>query len=65
MVILSEFPQLSFLAWNTNALEIEDDFAYGLYERNWRWIEPSKLTDHEAALIARLQAEFGRGILHV
>ncbi len=65
MIRLNDYPQLNLLVWNSNVSELEDDLAFSLYERNWRWIETSTLSTQEALLIERLKNTFGGGILHV
>lgn len=65
MIRLNDYPQLKLLVWNSDVAELEDELAFSLYERNWRWIEAETLTAHEALLIERLKNTFGAGILHV
>ena len=60
-----EYPQLSLIAWSRVVREIEEDEAFALYERNWRFVEVENLLPHEAALIARLTQEYGGGVLNV
>ena len=63
---LDKYPQLKLIAWSREtAKTIAEEDAYALYERNWRFIEPSELTSGEKALIERLSKKFGNGLLHV
>jgi hypothetical protein len=61
LVRLADFPQLEDLAWNRTDEFITAKEAFQLYERNWRFIDPSALDERERALIARLKADFGNG----
>jgi hypothetical protein len=63
---IEDYPQLKLIAWSGAATgSIDEKDAYALYERNWRFIEPGQLTAGEKALIERLSAKFGHGLLHV
>ncbi len=62
---IDEYPQLALLAWNRAVREIDEDEAFALYERNWRFVEVDRLTPHEADLIARLTQQYGNGVLNV
>ena len=62
---VDDYPQLRLLAWNRAVREIDEDEAFALYERNWRFIEEESLTADEAALIERLTVQCGNGILNV
>jgi hypothetical protein len=43
-VRLADFPQLKLIAWNRNAdALIEEEEAFALYEREWRWVEQAAL----------------------
>lgn len=64
---LADYPQLRLLAWSRDpglrTITAED--ALALYERNWRFVDPSSLSRKEAALIRRLAERAGAGRLHV
>lgn len=62
---IDDFPQLALLAWNRAVREIAEDEAFALYERNWRFVDVEHLVAQEAALIERLTAQYGKGILNV
>jgi hypothetical protein len=63
---LGEYAQLRLIAWSRNENDcIEEDEALALYERNWRYVEQSQLTDKEQQLIDRLVAQYGNGVFHV
>lgn len=55
---LNQFPQLRLIACNMRV-------AFGIYERNWRFVEQAQLLTHERALIARPAIAFGAGVLNV
>lgn len=65
-VQLADYPQLRLLAWNRapDAL-LSDEEAFGLYEREWRWVEQAALCERERALIARLTEACGGGVMNV
>ncbi|WP_245454941.1 hypothetical protein [Mesorhizobium sp. M9A.F.Ca.ET.002.03.1.2] len=66
MIIPAEFPQLQALAWNRDAARpIPAEEAFALYERNWRFVDQTRLTAREKQLIQSLAAEFGHGVLLV
>ena len=66
MIKLSDYPQLSFIAWNRrNDILVTEKEALSLYEANWRWIEEELLTESEIALIEELVKNVGSGILNV
>jgi hypothetical protein len=60
VVRLADYPQLKDLAWNRVDEFIPAREAFQLYERNWRLLDASTLSEREHALIARLKAELGR-----
>jgi hypothetical protein len=64
IVHLPDFPQLRDLAWNRTDEYIPAKEAFQLYERNWRFIEPGRLEPEERALIERLKASFGGGVIN-
>jgi hypothetical protein len=59
------FPNLKLLCWNRAAPFLTERDAFGLYERNWRFVDEKNLPDAERALIRRLAEKFGRGVLNV
>ena len=64
IVHLPDYPQLRDLAWNHTDEYIPAKEAFQLYERNWRFIEPGRLDPKERALIDRLKASFGGGVIN-
>lgn len=66
MIKLSDYPQLSLIAWNrqTDSFVTEKE-ALALYEANWRWIDERTLTPEERKLIEQLIQKVGNGVLNV
>ena len=63
---LRDYPQLKKLAWQLHGVrEISPRQALELYERNWRHVDRSALSEDEAALIELLSREIGGGRLLV
>lgn len=63
---LRDFPQLKKLAWQLQGVdEVTPQDALDLYERNWRHVDRTALSDDEAALIDALSRELGGGRLLV
>lgn len=63
VVNVADYPQLQDIAWNRSEAVIPAREAFLLYERNWRFINPDKLSAHERELIDRLAEMFGNGII--
>ena len=61
---IERWPRLRELAWNRKDRWIPAHEALSLYERNWRFIEGQPLAREEAALIERLKARYGSGLLN-
>jgi len=64
VVDIERWPRLRDLAWNRKDRWIPADEALSLYERNWRFIEGEHLGKDEEALIERLKARYGSGVLN-
>ena len=63
-IVVANYPQLRQLCWNRPANTVLDgDEALAVYERNWRFVDESALDADERALIARLVAQHGNGVL--
>ena len=61
---IERWPRLRELAWNRKDRWIPAPEALSLYERNWRFIAGEPLCKDEAALIERLKARYGSGVLN-
>lgn len=64
VIRLADYPQLHGLAWNRTDEYIPTKEAFQLYERNWRFVEAERLDPAERALIERLTARFGGGLVN-
>jgi hypothetical protein len=63
---LLDYPQLRLLAWSRSSADLLDEQdAFALYEREWRWIDQGSLLEKEIALIERLKRQYGHGVLNV
>ena len=60
-----KFPNLKLLCWNRAVPFLTARDAFGLYERNWRFVDSGNMPDGERALIHRLAEKYGRGVLNV
>lgn len=60
-----QFPNLDLLCWNRAVPFLTERDAFGLYERNWRFVDATNMPDKERALIRRLADKYGRGFLNV
>jgi len=63
---IGDYPQLALLAWSRRPGDvITAEEAFGLYESNWRFIDPGTLNDNERELIDGLTETCGHGLLNV
>lgn len=59
---VNTYPQLKALCWNrADDAVVDGEEALGLYENNWRMIEPEKLDEREQELLDLLVAQYGNG----
>lgn len=65
VIDVDEFPNLKLLCWNRTGKYVADRDAFGLYERNWRFVDTRHLSELERALIDRLATKYGNGVLNV
>lgn len=65
-LIIGDYPQLALLAWSRRPGDvITAEEAFGLYESNWRFVEPEQLNDQERQLIDDLTETCGHGLMNV
>lgn len=64
VVTISDYPALADIAWNLGVTQLPARQAFGLYERNWRYVDERRLEPRERHLVDRLAARFGAGIIH-
>jgi hypothetical protein len=64
VIRLADYPALQDIAWNRAEDFIPAREAFGLYERNWRFVDRGRLDEREHALIRRLADQYGAGVIH-
>ena len=65
VVEVQDFPNLQLLCWNRADPFITERDAFGLYERNWRFVDTKNMPDLERNLIRRLADKYGHGVVNV
>jgi hypothetical protein len=65
VVEVRKYPNLKLIAWNRVDPFLTARDAFGLYERNWKFVETKNLTAAERDLIRRLTEKWGRGVMNV
>jgi hypothetical protein len=65
VVEVRKFPNLKLIAWNRVDPFLTDRDAFGLYERNWKFVDTKNLTAGERDLIRRLTEKWGRGVMNI
>lgn len=66
-ITIAQYPQLKQIAWQLSpaVTDLAPQEALALYERNWRHVDPAALDRRERALLKRLTASVGKGVLLV
>jgi transcriptional regulator with XRE-family HTH domain len=63
-VQIASYPKLKELAWQVQgASELTPREALGIYERNWRHLDPATLTQEEKDLVEALRQGFGSDVV--
>jgi hypothetical protein len=63
---LAKYPQLKSIAWSlADDAEVGPAEAFALYERNWRHVDTAAMDPAERALLAKLTATIGKGVMNV
>jgi len=65
LVEIAAFENLAALCWNRRERYLGAEEAFRLYERNWRLVDQRRMKPTERALIERLAARYGNGVLNV
>lgn len=65
LVEIDTYENLKALCWNRRYRYVGDEEAFRLYERNWRLVDARRMKPAERALVERLAARFGNGVLNV
>jgi hypothetical protein len=60
---IGDYPQLALLAWSRRPGDVVTaEEAFGLYESNWRFVDPEQMNDQERQLIDDLTQACGHGL---
>jgi transcriptional regulator with XRE-family HTH domain len=64
---IDDYPQLRQIAWHlaSGTGDLAPEEAFALYERNWRHIDRDAMSARERALVKRLTASVGKGVMLV
>lgn len=65
LVEIAAYENLAALCWNRRDRYLAAEEAFRLYERNWRFVDTRRMKPGERALIERLAARYGNGVLNV
>lgn len=65
LIEIAEYENLKNLCWNRRDRYLGAEEALRLYERNWRLVDRRRMKPVERALIERLVARYGNGVLNV
>ena len=65
VIDVSAYENLALLCWNRRVRFTSAEDAFRLYERNWRSVDQRRIKPTERALIERLAARYGKGVLNV
>jgi hypothetical protein len=65
LIDVREYPELALLCWNRADRFLPAREAFALYERNWRFVDPARMSARERSLVDRLARRYGKGVLNV
>ena len=65
LIEIAAFESLAALCWNRRDRYLTAEETFRLYERNWRLVDQRRMKPVERALVERLAARFGNGVLNV
>jgi len=65
LIEIAAYENLKALCWNRRDRYLGAEEAFRLYERNWRLVDQRRMNLAERALIERLAARYGNGVLNV
>jgi hypothetical protein len=65
LIEIAAYENLAALCWNRRERYLDAEEAFRLYERNWRFVDTRRMKPAERALIERLAASYGNGVLNV
>lgn len=64
LVEVAAYENLAALCWNRRDRYLGAEEAFRLYERNWRLVDQRRMKPAERALIERLAARHGKGVIN-
>ena len=65
VVEVDKYPNLKLIAWNRVDSLLTARDAFGLYERNWKFVDTNNMGAAERELIRRLTETWGHGVMNV
>ena len=65
VVEVDKYPNLKLIAWNRVDSLLTARDAFGLYERNWKFVDTKNMGVAERELIRRLTETWGHGVMNV
>ena len=65
LIEIAGYENLAALCWNRRDRYLGAEEAFRLYERNWRLVDQRRMKLTERALVERLAARYGNGVLNV
>ena len=65
LIEIAAYENLKALCWNRRDRYLGAEEAFRLYERNWRLVDARRMRPAERALVERLAARYGNGVLNV
>ena len=65
LIEIAAYENLKALCWNRRDRYLGAEEAFRLYERNWRLVDTRRMKPAERALVERLAARYGNGVLNV
>ena len=63
IVTIADYPELKLICWNVHVPSIDGETAYGIYMRNWRFVDANLITENGRKLISELAETYGNGVL--
>lgn len=64
LIDATQFPQLLTVMWDRKGKKVDARTAFGLYERNAKWIDPGVMDKAERALFDKLIMKYGQGVFN-
>ncbi len=63
---IGDYPELRLIAWTfTEDTLLTEEEIFGIYERNWDYVQTDKICAEEQNFIDRLTVKYGNGIMNV